>query len=72
LSLRNHGYQEVIKILSKHFGFSPVRQKGSHIILEHPDGRFTVVPAHNPIKLGTMRDILSQASISEEDFLKHV
>lgn len=41
-------------------------------MLEHRDGRLVVVPAHDPIKFGTMKSILAQAGISEEDFLKHV
>lgn len=30
----------------KHLGFIAVRQKGSHIRFEHPDGRKTTVPDH--------------------------
>jgi predicted RNA binding protein YcfA (HicA-like mRNA interferase family) len=37
--------QELIKILL-HFGFSEVRQKGSHKQFKHPDGRKTTVPFH--------------------------
>jgi len=72
LSLRNHGFRDVIRILTRHFGFRVVRQKGSHLFLEHPDGRSTVVPAYNPIKLGTMKAILSQVGIPEEEFLRHI
>ena len=70
-TLRNRNYEDIIKILNKHFGFAPVRQKGSHILLEHPDGRHTVIPAHNPVKLGVLRSILLQLKIEEEDFLKY-
>jgi predicted RNA binding protein YcfA (HicA-like mRNA interferase family) len=74
LSLRNHYSREVIKVLKKPFGFYEDRQKGSHIILKHPDGRYVVVPHHanRPIKEGTMKSIISQAQISREEFLKHV
>jgi predicted RNA binding protein YcfA (HicA-like mRNA interferase family) len=73
LSLRNHYSREVIKVLKKHFGFYIDRQKGSHIMLKHPDGRYTVVPWYTdkPIKEGTMGSIISQAQISKEEFLKH-
>lgn len=37
--------KELIKILSK-IGFRKIRQEGSHIFFEHPDGRTTVVPVH--------------------------
>ncbi|MBI2185259.1 MAG: type II toxin-antitoxin system HicA family toxin, partial [Thaumarchaeota archaeon] len=55
MSLRNHNWREVIKILNK-LEFVVKRQSGSHIIMEHPDGRWTVVPRHNPIKIGTLKE----------------
>lgn len=36
-------WREVLKALHK-IGFNPVRPTGSHIILEHADGRHTTVP----------------------------
>lgn len=36
---------EVVKILQK-MGFEKIRQEGSHIFMQHPDGRTTVVPNH--------------------------
>jgi predicted RNA binding protein YcfA (HicA-like mRNA interferase family) len=36
---------ELIRILTK-MGFYEVRQKGSHKIFKHPDGRITTVPFH--------------------------
>jgi len=52
-------------------GFIEVRQSGSHKVLRHPDGRQTYV-AMNPgdIPSGTLRKILKQAGLSEEDFRK--
>jgi predicted RNA binding protein YcfA (HicA-like mRNA interferase family) len=70
-TLRNRNYEDVMKILSKHFGFHPVRQKSSHIILEHPDGRHTTIPTHNPLKLGVIKSILAQTQIDEEAFLQY-
>lgn len=29
-----------------------------HIVLEHPDRRWTVVPGHDQIKIGTMKSII--------------
>lgn len=37
--------KELGKILTK-MGFVKVRQDGSHIFFQHPDGRTTVVPEH--------------------------
>jgi predicted RNA binding protein YcfA (HicA-like mRNA interferase family) len=45
MSLRPQSATKVIKALSK-IGFKIVRKHGSHVVLKHPDGRFTVVPVH--------------------------
>lgn len=71
MSLRNHDFREVLKVLHKH-GFVVQRQSGSHVQLAHADGRYVTVPRHNPIKVGTLKSILFQAKISREQFLKQV
>jgi predicted RNA binding protein YcfA (HicA-like mRNA interferase family) len=73
LSLRNHTTAEVVKILTKYFGFYVDRQR-KHILLKHPNGRSATIPNHpnTPIKLGTLRSILSQANITEEEFIKYL
>ena len=66
--------KEVIKILSK-IGFDPVRQKGSHVILKKKvEERViaTVVPLHKEIDRGTLLEIIRQAHIKKEEFLKLV
>ncbi len=60
--------REVIKILTKR-GFLPVRQKGSHIILKK-DSKAVVVPNHNEIDRGTLLEIIRQAGMKKEEFLK--
>lgn len=68
---RNLPGLEVIKILSK-LGFEKKRQKGSHVILikETEKGKVgCVVPLHDSLKPGTLKAILKQAHISEEEFL---
>lgn len=70
--LRKLSGRELIKILSK-AGFKPKRRKGSHIILikESEQGRIgCVVPLHKELKIGTLRSILKQAKLSEDDFMK--
>lgn len=67
------GY-ELTKILCNEFGFSAKRQKGSHVILVREDvtGKIgCVVPLHSELKLGTLKGILKQARISEEEFAEH-
>jgi len=71
LSLRNHGFRDVLKVLNRH-GFYVDRQSGSHIQLTHPDGRYVTVPRHDPVKEGTLRSILSQANITKTEFLDEI
>ncbi len=67
--------KECLKILCNKFGFSIIRQKGSHVILkkETPLGTIgTVVPIHNELKLGTLKSILQLAKIDQEEFNKYI
>ncbi len=68
MSLRNQDWRHVVKALGK-LGFVAKRQSGSHIILEHPDGRWTVVPRHDPIKIATLKSIIEDVGISIDKFL---
>ena len=54
----------------KKFGFDVVRQKGSHVILKHSDGRITVVPCHKGYDVDNrlLRKILKDAKITIEEF----
>lgn len=67
--------EKCIAILCKQFGFSVVRQKGSHIILrkETESGSIgTVVPNHYEVKIGTLKGILELAKVSEDEFSKYL
>jgi len=55
-----------------HFGFYPVRERGSHIILKNVEGFAISVPRYDPLPEGTVRAILEEAGISKEEFLKHL
>ncbi len=63
--------REVIKVLEK-AGFQFLRQKGSHALYAHPDGRVTEVPLHRgeDIGRGLLRKIIRDMRISREEFLK--
>ncbi len=58
-------YNDLFKLLKKH-GWFEVRQKGSHVIMQHPekDGQLTV-PFHasKEVKKGLLNAILKQAEI---------
>jgi predicted RNA binding protein YcfA (HicA-like mRNA interferase family) len=43
--------QEMVDALCR-AGFQVVRTRGSHVFLQHPDGRTTVVPVHRGETLG--------------------
>lgn len=65
--------EEVVKVLTKKFGFEVSRQRGSHVVLvKYVDGRKigTVVPLHKELKVGTLMGVLRLAQISKEDFIK--
>jgi len=52
-------------------GFVFHRQKGSHLVYFHPEtDRTVVVPRHREIKTGTLREILREADLTREEFLK--
>ncbi|MFH1541536.1 MAG: type II toxin-antitoxin system HicA family toxin [bacterium] len=57
------------KILEK-LGFRLARQKGSHALFQHNDGRSTVVPMHwgEDLGKGLIKAILSDIEISIEEF----
>jgi len=63
--------KELCKALSK-MGFSPVRQKGSHVFMQHPDGRSTVVPMNPQIGRGLLKRILNETDIDTEEFVKYL
>lgn len=63
--------KEVVRILEK-LGFSPLRTRGSHVFLKHPDGRVTTVPVHSgeTIGPGLFRSILRDIEMTLEEFLE--
>lgn len=64
---RNVKPQTLIKFLGK-LGFQTGKGKGSHIRLTHPDGRWTQVAVHpKPIPEGTLKKIIKQAELTEEN-----
>lgn len=63
-------WQQVTRALER-AGFVFDRQKGSHMVYYHPETNNTVViPRHREIKRGTLREILRDANLSPEEFLK--
>lgn len=52
-------------------GFHVTRQKGSHVRMQHEDGRVITIPVHSGKNLGKglLRKILRDAEISREEFI---
>lgn len=64
--------REVIKLLSKH-GFSIVGRKGSHVRMKKAvTGKvfIAIVPDHGDIPMGTLKSIIRQSGLSEEELRK--
>jgi len=59
--------RDLVKILCNEFGFVKVRQKGSHVTLQH-NGTFVTVPM-KAIRVGLFGRILGDCRISRDDFL---
>jgi len=62
---------QVIKCLTKHYGWAVHRREGSHITLKK-EGEINIitVPMHDQLKHGTFIAILRKAKIEKIDFLK--
>jgi len=71
VSLKPISADKLIKILAK-TGLTLVRQRGSHLILRHSDGRSTVVPIHpgEEIGRGLLLKIIRDAGLTKEEYLR--
>ena len=68
--LRVLSSEQVCTILIKN-GFSKVRQKGSHIIMQKVIENSTItvpVPNHKEIKIGTLQSIIRQSGVLRSEF----
>jgi len=72
--LRKVSGKDCVKILCNKFNFQISGRKGSHVRLskETPEGKIgTVVPIHDQLKIGTLKGILKQAKIDEQEFSEY-
>lgn len=66
--------KEMTRILKK-IGFELLRQEGSHMFFQHPDGRTTVIPNHGgeEIDRGLLNKIVKKdLQMEREEFLQYV
>ena len=62
--------KNLIKAFEK-MGFTVIRQRGSHTVMKHQDGRIVTVPLHKEIKKGTLKKgILNPLGISTEELVR--
>lgn len=64
--------RELVKVVQK-FGFVLSRQKGSHAVFKHSDGRRTTIPIHSKqiIGPGLLNKIIEKdLGINVEEFVK--
>lgn len=74
---RNLHGEDLAKFLCKRWEYTRIHQVGSHIILqtEQPLPHRIAIPAHRPLKVGTLNailaDIAAHKNVQKEDILKH-
>ena len=61
--------KDLIKFLTKKYGFEVKRQKGSHVFLESKNYR-TTIPMHPELDRGTLGAILEQVRIERDEFIR--
>ena len=63
--------RDLIRVLND-LGFESIRQSGSHIFFQHPDGRTTVVPNHpgEDLGRGLLRQILREIKLTPQEFIE--
>jgi len=63
--------REVLAALGR-LGFVEIHCRGSHVKMDHPDGRRIVFPFHDEIDRYTLKGALGDADIDIAEFLRHV
>ncbi|WP_263376634.1 type II toxin-antitoxin system HicA family toxin [Granulicella aggregans] len=75
---RNLYGRELADHLIRHWEYVESRQAGSHIVIrtESPTGQSIPIPAHKPLRTGTLNAILRMVSdhkkVSREDVLRGI
>lgn len=64
--------EKLLRILCNKFNFEITGKRGSHVRISRFDQRFnrkigSVIPMHDELRIGTLKAILKQVSISEDE-----
>jgi predicted RNA binding protein YcfA (HicA-like mRNA interferase family) len=63
--------REVLAALQR-LGFVELKRRGSHVKMQHPDGRRIVFPFHDEVDRSTLKGALQDAGVVIEEFLAEV
>jgi predicted RNA binding protein YcfA (HicA-like mRNA interferase family) len=63
--------RQVVAALQR-IGFIEIHRKGSHVKMEHPDGRRIVFPFHDEVDRFTLKGALRDAAVAVDEFLRQV
>jgi predicted RNA binding protein YcfA (HicA-like mRNA interferase family) len=63
--------KQVLTTLQR-MGFVELHRKGSHVKMQHPDGRRIVFPFHSEVDRFTLKGALRDAAIDPDDFMKNI
>jgi predicted RNA binding protein YcfA (HicA-like mRNA interferase family) len=63
--------RQVLATLQR-LGFAEIHRKGSHVKMEHPDGRRIVFPFHSEVDRYTLKGALRDGGVEVEDFLREL
>jgi len=63
--------RQVLAALQR-LGFVELRRRGSHVKMEHPDGRTVVFSYHDEVDRSTLKGALQDAGVDIEQFLAEV
>ena len=63
--------RQVLAALQR-LGFAELHRRGSHVKMEHPDGRKIVFPFHDEVDRSTLKGALEDANVDIAQFLAEV
>jgi predicted RNA binding protein YcfA (HicA-like mRNA interferase family) len=59
--------KQLLRVFRK-LGFEVVRQRSSHVFLQHADGRRLTIPIYDEVPVNLLNWILAEAKITREEF----
>ncbi len=63
--------REVLTTLQR-LGFAEIHRKGSHVKMQHPDGRRIVFPFHAEVDRHTLKGALRDAGVDVDELLREL